>query len=137
MAFSIAPLLIVFTGASVVRVFLITSSLFGLLSIYGYVTKRDLTAFRSFLSVGVIGLFLVSVINMFTQSSSIMYMICYIGVPLMLGCIAYQTQNLKNQFNAFDSEEAMKRNAIIGALSLYIFFINLFKFLLIIFGSRR
>ena len=137
MAFSIAPLLIVFTGASVVRVFLITSTLFGLSSLYGYVTKRDLTEFRAFLTVGVIGLFIASLINLWFQSTSMMYIICYIGIPLMLGCIAYETQNLKNRFNAFDSEELMKRNAILGALSLYIFFINLFKFLLIILGNRR
>tara|TARA_B100000674_G_C37707818_1_gene853719 strand:- start:252 stop:899 length:648 start_codon:yes stop_codon:yes gene_type:complete len=137
MAFSVAPLLIVFTGTSVVRVFLITSSLFGLLSLYGYVTKRDLTKFGAFLFVGVMGIFIASLINLWFQSSSMMYIICYIGIPLMLGCIAYETQNLKNRFNAFDSEELMKRNAILGALSLYIFFINLFKFLLIILGNRR
>ena len=110
---------------------------FGLLSLYGYVTKRDLTEFRAFLTVGVIGLFIASLINLWFQSTSMMYIICYIGIPLMLGCIAYETQNLKNRFNAFDSEELMKRNAILGALSLYIFFINLFKFLLIILGNRR
>tara|TARA_B100000900_G_C20415285_1_gene648626 strand:- start:123 stop:854 length:732 start_codon:yes stop_codon:yes gene_type:complete len=137
MAFSLAPLFIIFTGSSVVRVFLITSSLFGLLSLYGYTTKKDLTGFGSFLAVGVIGLFLVSIVNLFIQSSTMMYLICYIGVPLMLGCIAYRTQHIKNQFNAFDSEESMKRNAIIGALDLYIFFINLFKFLIIILGNRR
>ena len=137
MAFSVAPLLIVFTGTSVVRVFLITSSLFGLLSLYGYVTKRDLTKFGAFLFVGVMGIFIASLINLWFQSSDMMYIICYIGIPLMLGCIAYETQNLKNRFNAFDSEELMKRNAILGALSLYIFFINLFKFLLIILGNRR
>lgn len=137
MAFSVAPLLIVFTGTSVVRVFLITSSLFGLLSLYGYVTKRDLTKFGAFLFVGVMGIFIASLINLWFQSSEMMYIICYIGIPLMLGCIAYETQNLKNRFNAFDSEELMKRNAILGALSLYIFFINLFKFLLIILGNRR
>jgi hypothetical protein len=129
---------LIFTGASIATTFLITAVAFGTLSLAGYVTKKDLTGFGSFLIVGVIGLVIAAIVNMFVQSSAIYFMINVLGVFIFAGLIAYNTQRLKMTYYAIGgNREALGVATNYGALNLYIDFINLFQFLLNIFGSRR
>ena len=137
MGLSLCYIFIVFTQSSIVRVFFITSGTFGAMSLYGYTTKRNLSNFAGFLIMGVIGLIIASVVNIFMQSSAIQFMISIIGVIVFTGLTAYYTQTIKNMYYAGDSEEASSKKAILGALSLYLAFINLFIMLLQLFGQRR
>ncbi|WP_332765080.1 Bax inhibitor-1/YccA family protein [Phenylobacterium sp.] len=129
---------LIYTGTSIFSTFLITSAAFGGLSLFGYTTKKDLTGFGSFLIVGLIGLVIAMVVNMFLQSGAMAFIISVIGVLIFAGLIAYDTQRLKMSYYEMGGNEAAMGVATnYGALSLYLNFINLFQFLLSIFGDRR
>ncbi len=138
MGASMSTLLLVFTGASVVRVFFITAASFGALSLYGYTTKRDLSAMGSFLIMGVIGIFIAGLVNIFLASSALQFAISVLGVLIFAGLTAFDTQKLKEMYlySGLDSEGAAKLS-VNGALSLYLDFINMFQFLLSLLGDRR
>ena len=137
MGLSLSSILLTYTGASIARVFFITASTFGAMSIYGYTTKRDLTGFGSFLFMGLIGIIIASIVNIFMQSPALYYGISILGVLIFVGLTAYDTQKIKNMYMAYDSAEVAAKKAIMGALTLYLDFINLFIMLLRLFGQRR
>jgi len=138
MGASLASIFLLYTAASMTRVFLITAATFGSMSLYGYTTKRDLTKLGSFLFMGLIGLIIASIVNIFMQSPAVYWALSYIGVAIFVGLTAYDTQRMKNLYYASrDSEEMAGKMAISGALSLYLDFINLFMYLLRIMGDRR
>ena len=134
---SVASILLNFTGESVARVFAITAATFGAMSLYGYTTKRDLTGFGSFLFMGLIGVIIASLVNMFLQSSMMQFIISIIGVLVFTGLTAYDTQKIKNYYTAQDDGTVAGKKAIMGALNLYLDFINLFFMLIQLFGNRR
>ena len=137
MGASLASIFLVYTGASITRVFFITAGTFGAMSIYGYTTKRDLTKFGSFLMMGLIGIIIASVVNIFMKSNMMYFVISVLGVLIFVGLTAYDTQKIKNMYLASDSGELMGKKAVMGALTLYLDFINLFIMLLRLFGQRR
>tara|TARA_B100000073_G_scaffold299084_1_gene264861 strand:+ start:148 stop:906 length:759 start_codon:yes stop_codon:yes gene_type:complete len=137
MGLSLSSILLIYTGLSVTRVFFISSATFGAMSIYGYTTKRDLTKFGSFLMMGLIGIIIASLVNIFLKSSMMYFAISIIGVLIFVGLTAYDTQKIKNMYSASDSGELMGKKAVMGALTLYLDFINLFIMLLRLFGQRR
>jgi FtsH-binding integral membrane protein len=137
MGLSLSTIFITYTGASIARVFFITASTFGAMSIYGYTTKRDLTGFGSFLFMGLIGIIIASIVNIFMQSPALYYGISILGVLIFVGLTAYDTQKIKNMYMVYDSAEVAAKKAIMGALTLYLDFINLFIMLLRLFGQRR
>ena len=137
MGLSLASLFIQFTGASIARVFFITSGTFAAMSLYGYTTKRDLTKLGSFLFMGLIGIIIASLVNIFLKSSMMYFVISIIGVLIFVGLTAYDTQKIKNMYAASDSGELVGKKAVMGALTLYLDFINLFIMLLRLFGQRR
>jgi FtsH-binding integral membrane protein len=134
---SLASIFMVFTHTSVVRVFFITAASFGALSLWGYTTQRDLTGIGSFLLMGLFGVILASLVNLFMASSALQFAISVIGVLVFAGLTAWDTQRLKTEYlyGAMDGETT-ERSAIIGALSLYRNFINLFTLLLQLLGQR-
>ena len=135
---SMGTVVLVYTGASVIQTFMITAAAFGALSLFGYTTKKDLTGFGSFLLVGLIGLIIASVVNIFLQNSMMHFIISVLGVFIFAGLIAFDTQRLKMQYYELGGDQAAMGVATnYGALSLYINFINLFQFLLSLFGQRR
>ena len=138
MGVSMASLFLVFTHTSIVRVFFITAASFGALSLWGYTTQRDLTGMGSFLMMGLFGIILASIVNLFMPSGVLSYVISVFGVLVCAGFTAYDTQRLKADYlyGAMDGE-AMERSAIIGALQLYLDFINLFTLLLQLLGQRE
>jgi FtsH-binding integral membrane protein len=133
---TLSMLLLVYTSASLVTVFALTAGTFGLMSAVGYFTKTDLTSFGKIMLMGFLGVLLASVVNFFMKSETLYWIISYVGVAVFVGLIAYDTQKIKALAYA-DNEEDRKKGAIIGALVLYIDFINLFIFLLRLFGGRR
>ena len=137
MGLSLSWVLIVFTEISVARVFFITSATFGAMSIYGYTTKRDLTKLGSFLMMGLIGIIIASLVNIFLKSTAMHFVISILGVLIFVGLTAYDTQKIKNMYSASDTVEVSGKKAIMGALTLYLDFINLFIMLLRLFGQRR
>ncbi len=137
MGLSLSWVLIVFTEISVARVFFITSATFGAMSIYGYTTKRDLTKLGSFLMMGLIGIIIASLVNIFLKSTAMHFVISILGVLIFVGLTAYDTQKIKNMYSASDTIEVSGKKAIMGALTLYLDFINLFIMLLRLFGQRR
>jgi len=137
MGASLSSIFLVYTGASITRVFFITAGTFGAMSIYGYTTKRDLTKLGSFLMMGLIGIIIASIVNMFMKSTMMYYVISILGVLIFVGLTAYDTQKIKNMYLATDSGEIMGKKAVMGALTLYLDFINLFIMLLRLFGQRR
>ena len=137
MGLSLSWILLVYTGVSVARVFFITSATFGAMSIYGYTTKRDLTKLGSFLMMGLIGIIIASLVNIFLKSSMMHFIISILGVLIFVGLTAYDTQKIKNMYAASDTGELMGKKAVMGALTLYLDFINLFIMLLRLFGQRR
>ena len=137
MGLSLASIFIVYTGASIARVFFISSATFAAMSLYGYTTKRDLTALGGFLIMGLFGIIIASIVNIFMQSSAMYFAISIIGVLIFVGLTAYDTQKIKNMYYAADSETQSGKKAIMGALRLYLDFINLFIMLLRLFGQRR
>ena len=127
-----------YTGGSIASTFLITATAFGALSLVGYTTKKDLTGFGSFLIMGVWGLVIASVVNMFLNLPAIYWIINVVGVLIFAGLTAYDTQRLKMTYYALGGNQtAMSVATSFGALSLYINFINMFQFLLALFGGRR
>ena len=135
---SLGVVVLMYTGASIAQTFLITAASFGALSLIGYTTKKDLTGMGSFLIMGVIGLILASVVNIFLQSPMMVFAINALGVLIFAGLIAYDTQRLKMTYYQLGGDQtAMSVATNYGALSLYINFINLFQFLLHFLGQRR
>lgn len=137
MGLSLASILMVFTGASVARVFFITAGTFAAMSLYGYTTKSDLSRFGSFLFMGLIGIIIASVVNIFVASSALQFAISVIGVLIFTGLTAYDTQKIKEIYLESDSSEIAGKKALMGALSLYLDFINLFVMLMQLIGVRR
>lgn len=129
---------IAYTSASISSTFLITAGTFGAMSLFGYFTKKDLTKIGNIAFMALIGIIIASVVNFFMQSSLMSLVISYLGVLIFVALTAYDTQKLKRiAMNGFQNEESMEKSAILGALTLYLDFINLFLFLLRIFGSRK
>lgn len=138
MGISLSTIFIAYTGTSVARVFFITASVFGGMSLYGYTTKKDLTGMGSFLMMGLIGLIVASLVNIFLKSSAMEFAISLIGVFLFIGLTAYDTQRIKQTYYHFaGNTEMVSKMAVMGALNLYMDFINLFLMLLRFFGDRR
>jgi FtsH-binding integral membrane protein len=136
MGLSLSSIFLVFTGASITQTFFVTAAAFGSLSLYGYTTRRDLTAMGSFLIMGVFGIIIAMLVNLFLQSSALQFAISVIGVLVFAGLTAYDTQKIKESYFEGDSV-VLGRNAIMGALTLYLDFINLFSFLLNFLGDRE
>jgi len=137
MGVSLSLLLFRYTGASVARTFFVTAASFGALSLYGYTTKRDLTAMGKFLFMGLIGLILASLVNMFFPSGPMSFIISAAGVLIFSGLIAYDTQKIKEQYADAWGTATAEKVAILGALSLYLDFVNLFQFLMSFMGQSR
>lgn len=137
MGLSLASIFITYTGASITRVFFITSGTFAAMSLYGYTTKRDLTGLGSFMFMGLIGIIIASVVNMFLQSTVMHFVISVLGVLVFVGLTAYDTQKIKNLYQMADDAETATKKSVMGALTLYLDFINLFLILLRLFGQRR
>jgi len=137
MGVSLSLLLFTYTGASVARTFFVTAAAFGALSLYGYTTKRDLTAMGKFLFMGVIGLILAGLVNMIWPSGTMSFIISAAGVLIFSGLIAYDTQKIKEQYAEAWGTEMAEKVAIFGALSLYLDFVNLFQFLMAFMGQSR
>lgn len=140
MGLSLSSIFLVFTGASIVTTFLVTSIAFASLSLYGYTTKKDLSAMGTFLLMGLIGLIVASIINIFIASSALQFAISVIGVLIFAGLTAYDTQSIKNEYIQMASrgdKEWLGKAAIMGALRLYLDFINMFMFLLQFLGNRN
>jgi hypothetical protein len=137
MGLSLGAIFLVFTGASIARVFFITAATYGAMSLYGYTTRADLAKFGAFLFMGLIGIVIASLVNIFVRSDGLQFAISIIGVIVFVGLTAYDTQRIKEMYLASDSEEIAGKKAVIGALALYLDFINLFVLLLQLFGQRR
>ena len=137
MGLSLASIFLVFTGVSIARVFFITAGTFAAMSIYGYTTKKDLTNFGAFLFMGLIGIIVASIVNIFLGSPALHFAISIIGVLVFVGLTAYDTQHIKRMYVESDETEIAGKKAIIGSLKLYLDFINLFIMLLHLFGNRR
>ena len=137
MGISLSSIFVVYTETSITRVFFITAGTFGAMSLYGYTTKRDLTKLGSFLMMGLIGIIIASIVNLFLKSGPMYFIISILGVLIFVGLTAYDTQKIKNMYVAGDSGEITGKKAVMGALTLYLDFINLFIMLLRLFGQRR
>jgi hypothetical protein len=138
MGLSLGTIFIVYTAASVVQVLFITAASFGALSLFGYTTKRNLSAMGSFLVMGLFGLIIAGLVNIFMQSSALQFAINVLGVGIFAGLTAWDTQKLKEQYDYVSSDgELMAKSSIMGALTLYLDFINMFQFLLALFGNRN
>jgi len=137
MGLSLSHIFLSYTGTSIARVFFITSGTFAGMSLYGYTTKKDLTGWGSFLFMGLIGIIIASIVNIFLQSSAMHFVISVLGVLIFVGLTAYDTQKIKSMYAEADGSETASKKAIMGALTLYLDFINLFIMLLRLFGDRR
>ena len=137
MGVALSSILIAYTGASVARAFFITAGAFAGLSLYGYTTKRNLAPMGAFLIMGLIGLIIASLVNIFVQSQGMEFIISIIGVLLFAGLTAWDTQKIKSMYMAGDSREVAQKKSIHGALSLYLDFINMFIMMLRLFGNRE
>ena len=137
MGLSLSSIFMVYTDASIAKVFFISAATFGAMSLYGYTTKRDLTGIGNFLIMGLIGLIIAMVVNIFLQSSMLEFAISAIGVLIFVGLTAYDTQRIKNSYDEGHGAEVLQKSAVMGALSLYLDFINLFMMLLRLFGNRE
>ncbi len=134
---SIASIFIVYTQGSIARVFFITSASFGALSLWGYTTKKDLSGWGSFLFIGLVGIIIASLVNLFVGSSAMQFAISVIGVLVFAGLTAYDTQQIKEEYYAGDDALTSGRKSIMGALRLYLDFLNMFLMLLSLFGNRE
>jgi FtsH-binding integral membrane protein len=137
MGLSLGSIFLVFTGESIARVFFITAATYGAMSLYGYTTRSDLSRFGSFLLMGLIGIVIASLVNIFVGSSALQFAISIIGVIVFVGLTAYDTQRIKEMYLESDTAEIAGKKAVIGALALYLDFINLFMIFLQLFGHRR
>jgi FtsH-binding integral membrane protein len=134
---SLATIFMAYTAASIARVFFISAASFGALSLYGYTTQRSLDAMGSFMIMGLFGLIIASVVNMFLKSSGLDWALSIIGILIFAGLTAWDTQKIKEMYSAMDDGTVAGRKAVMGALSLYLDFINMFLFMLRLFGDRR
>jgi FtsH-binding integral membrane protein len=135
---TMSVIFLVYTSNSIATTFYITAGTFAAMSFYGYTTKRDLTSIGNMAFMALIGIIIASVVNMFLQNEMMYWIISYLGVAIFVGLIAYDTQKLKEiGSRGFVSEDNMEKTSIMGALSLYLDFVNLFLFLLRIFGNRK
>ncbi|MFZ1924234.1 MAG: Bax inhibitor-1/YccA family protein [Xanthobacteraceae bacterium] len=134
---SLASIFLVYTGDSITRVFFISAATFGAMSLYGYTTQRDLTGLGSFMFMGLIGIVVAMLVNVFLRSSGLDWAISVIGVLIFVGLTAYDTQSIKEMYSPMDDGTVAGRKAVMGALRLYLDFINLFLMLLRLFGDRR
>ena len=137
MGLSLSYIFLRYTGARIARVFFISAGTFAAMSLYGYTTKSDLSRFGAFLMMGLIGIILASVVNIFIGSTALQFAISVIGVLVFVGLTAYDTQRIKEVYLETDDREVMGKKALMGALTLYLDFINLFVLLLQLFGGRR
>src|SRR5690606_38475421 len=133
---SLSSIFLIYTGASIAQTFFVSAAAFGALSLYGYTTKRDLSAIGSFLVMGLFGLIIASLVNLFLKSSALDFAISAIGVLVFAGLTAWDTQKIKEMYFETDAVAMAGRKAIMGALTLYLDFINLFLFLLRFLGNR-
>ncbi|WP_139537688.1 Bax inhibitor-1/YccA family protein [Escherichia coli] len=136
---TLSSIFIVYTAASIASTFVVTAGMFGAMSLYGYTTKRDLSGFGNMLFMALIGIVLASLVNFWLKSEALMWAVTYIGVIVFVGLTAYDTQKLKNMGEQIDTRDTsnLRKYSILGALTLYLDFINLFLMLLRIFGNRR
>jgi FtsH-binding integral membrane protein len=137
MGLSLSSIFLVYTGESIARTFFISAATFGAMSLYGYTTNRDLSGFGSFLFMGLIGIIIASVVNIFLHSSGLGFAISILGVLIFVGLTAYDTQRLKMSYSESLGAAVLQKGAIMGALSLYLDFLNLFLMLLRLTGSQR
>lgn len=134
---SLSTIFLVYQGADIARAFFIAAATFAATSVYGYVTKKDLSGLGGLLIMGVIGILIAMVVNIFLQSSALEWAISVIGVLVYTGLVAYDTQNIKETYNVSHGQEANSKMAVMGALGLYINFIMLFQFILNLIGGRE
>jgi FtsH-binding integral membrane protein len=137
MGLSLSSIFLVYTDASIAKVFFITAATFGAMSLYGYTTRRDLTGIGNFLIMGLIGLIIAMIVNIFLASSALDFAISVIGVLIFVGLTAYDTQKIKESYHESLGADVLTKGAIMGALNLYLDFINLFMMLLRLFGNRE
>jgi len=137
MGLSLASVFLMFTGASIARTFFIAATMFGATSLYGYVTKRDLAQFGSFLMMGLIGVMIASVVNIFLGSSVLQFAVSVIGIVVFVGLTAWDTQNIKQQYSENVDQESQQKMAVFGALSLFLNFVNISQLLLNFTGERE
>jgi FtsH-binding integral membrane protein len=137
MGLSLAGIFLLYTGTSIARVFFITAATFAAMSLYGYTTQRDLSQFGSFLFMGLVGIVLASLVNIFIGSSALQFAISVIGVVVFTGLTAWDTQRIKEVYLESDPGDVLTKKALMGALALYLDFINLFVMLLQLVGQRR
>ncbi|BAV45259.1 MULTISPECIES: Bax inhibitor-1/YccA family protein [Mesorhizobium] len=137
MGLSLASVFLVFTGTSIARTFFIAATMFGATSLYGYTTRRDLTQFSSFLIMGLIGVVIASIVNIFLGSTALQFAISVIGIAVFIGLTAWDTQTIKEQYAENFDAESRQKLAVFGAFSLYLNFINIFQLLLNFTGERE
>ena len=137
MGLSMASIFLVFTGTSIARTFFIAATMFGATSLYGYTTRRDLTQFSSFLIMGLIGVVIASIVNIFLGSTALQFAISVIGIAVFIGLTAWDTQTIKEQYAENFDAESRQKLAVFGAFSLYLNFINIFQLLLNFTGERE
>jgi FtsH-binding integral membrane protein len=137
MGLSMASIFLVFTGTSIARTFMITAVMFGAMSLYGYTTKADLSRFGSFLMMGLVGIIIASVVNIFLGSTAIQFIVSVAGVLIFTGLTAWDTQRIKSEYAEHYDSESRNKMALMGALSLYLNFINIFQLLLNLTGERE
>lgn len=137
MGLSLASIFVIYTGTSIARVFFITAGTFAGMSLYGYSTKRDLSGMGSFLMMGLMGVIIASIVNIFLGSAGLQFVISVVGVLVFTGLTAYDTQKIKSIYSELDNSEVQGKKAIMGALNLYLDFINLFIMLMHLLGDRR
>ena len=134
---SLSTLLHIYTSSSIARVFFIAAATFGGLSLFGYTTRRDLSGIGTFLFMGLIGIILASLVNLFLRSTGLDWLLSIVGVGVFAGLTAYDTQRIKTMYDSRDDETSAGRKSVLGALSLYLDFINLFMMMLRLAGGRR
>jgi FtsH-binding integral membrane protein len=137
MGLSMSSIFLVYTDASIAKVFFISAAMFGAMSLYGYTTKRDLSSMGGFLLMGLIGIIIASIVNIFLASSALDFAISIVGVLVFVGLTAFDTQRIKESYDSGYGHDVLAKGAITGALSLYLDFINLFMMLLRLFGNRE
>ncbi|MCH7805790.1 MAG: Bax inhibitor-1/YccA family protein [Proteobacteria bacterium] len=137
MGLSLSSIFFVYTGFSVAKIFFITAVAFGSLSLWGYTTKKDISGWGAFLFMGLIGIIIAMIVNIFLGSAMMDFIISIIGVLIFAGLTAYDTQKIKNMYNVNDNDAIASKKAIMGALKLYLDFINMMLFMLRLFGARR
>jgi len=137
MGLSMASIFLVFTGTSIARTFFIAAAMFGATSLYGYTTKRDLSQFGSFLIMGLIGVVIASLVNLFLASSTLQFVVSVVGILVFVGLTAWDTQSIKEQYAENFDAESQQKLAVFGAFSLYLNFINIFQLLLNFTGQRE